>query len=107
MDFGTIMPNVYGSYTSAQTDTELVAALSGYRIGVAAVYVMSAVAGEVIFESGGSTEVFSVLPGDSGGVQAVAPPGQFLFTTASGESLTVTSDIAGEHRVNILYRPLV
>lgn len=103
MAYNLELPNAFGDYTSAQTDTALVAAVSGKQVRVAAVYVMSDTAGTVTFESGGSTVVFEVYPGDSGGASVVAPTGQFLFKTVAGESLTVTTDIAGNHAVNVLY----
>ena len=104
--YGMRLPNVFGDYTTAQTNTELVAAVSGKRIGVAAVYVMSAAAGTVTFESDGAgvTVIFEVYPGANGGVQAVAPDGQFLFTTVAGEALDVTTTITGDHAVNVLYQ---
>ena len=104
MGYTERLPNVLGDYTSAQSDTSLVAAVSGKRIRVAAIYVMSAVAGEVVIESGGMTAIFVVHPGANGGVQATAPDGQFLCSTSEGESLTVTTDITGAHTVNVLYQ---
>ena len=103
MSYGMRLPNVFGDYTTAQTNTALVAAVTGKSIGVAAVYVMSAVAGTVTFRSSTTSVIFEVYPGANGGVQAVAPDGQFLFDTVAGESLTVTTGITGDHAVNVLY----
>ena len=105
--YGGGVTQAKGDYTTAQSDDALVAAKSGYRIKVAAVYVMSQVAGEATFESGGSSVVWEVYPGDSGGAAQSAPAGEFLFGTAAGESLTVTTDITGKHFVSVLWKYVV
>lgn len=103
MSYGTVLAQAKGDYTTAQTDTELVAAVSGASVKVAAVYVMSDTAGVVTFESDGSTVVFETYPGANGGLAFAAPAGQFLFETVAGESLEVTTDITGNHFVSLLY----
>lgn len=102
--YGIELPNAFGDYTTAQTDTALVAAVTGKVIKVAAVFVNSVVGGIVTFESGGSTAIFEVYPGANGGAVVAAPEGQYLCRTTAGESLTVTTDITGAHSVNVLYR---
>ena len=89
--------------TAAWAAGALVAAKSGYKVKVAAVYVMSAVAGEVSFLDTADV-VWEVYPNDGGGVASEAPAGEFLFETAAGVELTCTTDITGDHFVSVLYK---
>ena len=104
MDYGTLLPQAKEQRSSAASDAVLVAGASGATIRVAYVFVTSATAGTITFESGASNLRFELYVGDNGGMTAAATEGQYLFATAAGESLTWTSDIAGEHFVSVLYQ---
>jgi len=94
-------------YTSAETDTVIVADPgTGLSIGVIAVWAMSDTAG-IIFLEDTTTTKFRGYPGANGGWDKTAPDGEFLFKVTASEALTVTSDIAGNHSVHILYKLLL
>ncbi len=104
MGYGVKLQQASLQSASAWSDESLVAAGgAGTYVKVAAVYVMSKVAGEVTFETGGDTVVWEVYPAANGGMQQTAPEGQFLFVCDANEALTVTSDITGEQFVSVLY----
>lgn len=88
------LPKAYLDTAVQATDTELVAAKSGYTIEVASLYVMADTAMTVTFESGTSTARFKVFPAANGGV-AIPAGGQSIFDTLSGEGLYVSTSTAG------------
>ncbi len=96
MNFGQNLPTFYFNYDTAQTDLELVAASTGNRVAVASIFIMVDTAMDVTFKSGGTTTKFRAFPGANGGVAIPASPGQSIFETDSGESLTVTTSAAGK-----------
>ncbi len=99
------LTQVSGDYTSAQSDASLVAAATGAQIHVNSVYVMTDTAGTITFESDDSPDDvrWRVFPGANGGLGLSAPEGEALFSTDAGEALIVTSNIASNHFVSILY----
>ena len=100
---GGVIPAL-GDYTTAQTDTVIVADPGdGFAIGVISIFAMSAVAGVVTLEDG-ATVKFEGYPGANGGFDKTAPDGDFLFTISASTALTVTTDITGNHSVHVLYK---
>ena len=91
------------SGSTAETDTELVAAVTGQTIKVAWIFYMTDTACIVTFETGTSGAKYILTPAASGGVDLLAPPGIFLFECTSGESLTYTTSVAGIHTVTVAY----
>ena len=89
--------------SSAETDTELVAAVAGQQIRVAWIFYMTDTACVVTFETGTSGAKYLLTPPASGGADVLALPGIFLFECTSGESLTYTTSVAGKHQVTVAY----
>ena len=90
----------------AASSTKVVDLLTGFRIGVIAVYATSSVAGQVTIEDGAG-DSFELFPAVDGGDSMVAPSGEFLFYITAGVDLDVTTDITGAHYVHILYKYVV
>lgn len=104
MGYGAKLLRATEQSSAALSNEELVAAGgAGTYVKGAAVYVMTDTAGTVTLETGNSAVVWEVYPAANGGMQMVAPDGQWLFVCAENEALTVTSDITGEHFVAVLY----
>ncbi len=89
--------------STAETNTELVAAVTGQIIKVAWIFYMTDTAMLVTIESGDSTAKYILTPAASGGVDLLAPEGIFLFECASGDALTYTTDTAGKHIITVAY----
>ena len=104
--YGGGVRNANLDVATAQSSTKVVDALTGYRIGVIAVYATSAVAGQVTIEDGAG-DSFELYPAVDGADSMVAPSGEFLFHIAAAVDLDVTTDITGGHYVHILYKYVV
>lgn len=104
--YRTELANAYDKKAAAQTNTSLVAAVTGKKIKVAAVYVSAAAANTFAFLSGASgTEKFNVQVAAGLHPPAfVAPPGEFLFETAAGAALVYTSSTTAISAVTVLYQ---
>ncbi len=89
--------------STAETNTQIVAGVTGQIVKVAWVFFMTDTAMLVTIESGDSTEKFILTPAANGGVDLLAPPGIFLFECASGDALTYTTSAAGKHLITVAY----
>ena len=99
-------PRAYVASATALTDSELVAAVAATRIRVKALIVLSDTAGTVTLESGGTTDLIEGYPAAGGGYDlsgCLAHEKAFLCETALGESLTVSTNITGNHTVTVIY----
>ena len=100
----TLVTDIDSAGSSAETNTELVAAVTGVTYDIAYIFFSCDTAMEVLLESGASTERFRFYPAANGGANILAPHGSFLFSTVAGESLTYTTDTAGKHMIVVGYR---
>ncbi len=99
----TLVTDIDAAGSTAETNTELVAASTSVIINVAYIFYSCDTAMEVLLESGTSTERFRFYPAANGGANILAPKGTFLFSTVAGESLTYTTDAAGKHMIVVGY----
>jgi len=104
--WGGGVANAQLDVATAQASQVVVAGKTGFRIGVIAIYVSSAVAGQVTVEDGAGDD-FEVYPAVDGAASFVAPTGEYLFYVTAGVDLDVTTDITGAHYVHILYKYVV
>ena len=95
--------DIDSSGSTAETDTELVAAVASQKVKVAYIFFTTDQALLVTFESSTTTEKFILTPAANGGANILAPPGLFLFETAAGESLTYTTNAGAKHLVYVAY----
>lgn len=100
----TLVRDIDSAGSTAETNTELVAASSDVIINVAYIFFSCDTAMEVLLESGNSTEKFRFYPAANGGANILSPYGTFLFTTTAGDSLTYTTSAAGKHMIVVGYR---
>ena len=101
MSYGVKLPQAKGSFSSAQTATQLVAGVAGAQIKVAGVYTRSAASGTIsLLSENDATPRWQDI---GTGANGVAADGQFLFVCDAGDDLDVTSDIAADHFVSVLY----
>ena len=88
--------------STQQSDQQLVAAVSGKKIRVGTIYVSTDTAITVTFESSTTTAKLKLYAGATGGV-VLDGAGQWLFETAAGESLTVTTSAVANVWVDVGY----
>lgn len=100
------MPSANDVQSSAQTDTELVAAPgAGKQIAVTSLYVSTDTAQTVSLESGNSTLMWRQYCGaNGGGLLSSGEHNHGLFRCAENEALTYTSSASGNVFVHVTYR---
>lgn len=104
MSGGFLLQQASTVISGAVSDEVLVSVPAGSRARVAGVYVMSDAAQVIDIEADDTADVLKwrVYCGANGGVESVAPTGQFLFAGADGQDITVTAE-SGNAFVAILY----